>query len=1069
MAKSKVAEPGREATMPGQHVVILASAGSGKTHQLSSRYLRLIQRGQPLDRILATTFTRKAAGEILDRVLLRLAKSVVSEPDRHQLCEDLAQDVAVEKLRELLVELTRNLHRIRISTLDAYFGQVARTFGLELGLPADWTILDAHDDQRVRRQAITELLSHQSERARQLMHLLTKGDAQRAVTSMLLETVNEVYELYQESSVDGHAAWKWIPERPLLTAAQQAAALRAFAAVVLPKDSLQKPHQAALVSAEAGDWEGFASKGLAKALLHEGTYYKWKISDELKAVYQPFLDMARAEAVNRLVRQTRGACELAGVFGEIYDPLKIDEGAILFNDVPQYLSRLAERPPPRQMAYRMDSQIDHLLLDEFQDTSVSQWETLLPLAKRITLYQDQSHSFFCVGDTKQAIYGWRGGQADILENMDRQLPHITVDQLNDSRRSSPVIIAAVNQVFENRLQHSNLGPYQQGFESWVFPHHTTTRDTSGYVCLEVADADEDDVSGPLAHAARRVRELYERAPGHSIGVLVRRNQTVGELIYQLREQQVPASEEGGNPLTDSAAVQQLLALLHFVDHPCDSLARFHFASGPLGPALSLSPLAQAEPARTITEFVRDIRRELLDRGYGPCVAEWARSLTSSCSSRELLRMSQLVDMAYDYQSRATLRTSDFVRYVQTQRVADPSTASVRVMTIHQSKGLEFDTVVLTALEQTMVKPRKFAVQRCPETFRPWRICRYAGESTQSLLPAEMRAVYDEDVRRNTHEYLCSLYVAMTRAKRALYMIVAPDSAKSDRRTTAGLLRATLAAGTQAKAGTIMFAAGEREWYEPEGTAEALGSAPATHATRRPRRLRLKDPAADSPTARPTVLPSPASHGSPGPIALFSSRRQEALHFGSLVHTWLEHIEWLAAPLTSERLREIARHRGFSRVDLEKAVPEFLGMLARPAVGGLLEEAEYLRDFHEWFAPHVPADGRSSLPVGVRLEVRNEQRIVYRSQGQVMTGSIDRLVLGYKNGSVVAADILDWKTDPVADETERLAQATTYAGQLAAYRSAIRSMFDVPDARIRTRLVFLRAGAVESIGPPVDAR
>jgi ATP-dependent helicase/nuclease subunit A len=118
------------------HVMIRASAGTGKTYQLSNRYLGLVASGVPPEAILASTFTRKAAGEILDRVLVRLADAALNEV----ACRDLADalgDMSLKPARALdvLAHLVKQLHRLRISTLDSVFAQMATSFSLELGLP----------------------------------------------------------------------------------------------------------------------------------------------------------------------------------------------------------------------------------------------------------------------------------------------------------------------------------------------------------------------------------------------------------------------------------------------------------------------------------------------------------------------------------------------------------------------------------------------------------------------------------------------------------------------------------------------------------------------------------------------------------------------------------------------------------------------------------------------------------------------------------------------------------------------------------------------------------------------
>src|SRR4029453_14964645 len=91
---------------------------------------------------------------------------------------------------------------------------------------------------------------------------------------------------------------------------------------------------------------------------------------------------------------------------------------------------------------------------------------------------------------------------------------------------------------------------------------------------------------------------------------------------------------------------------------------------------------------------QDLRRQLLEAGYGATIYAWARGLATSCNSRDFSRLQQLVELAYDYQPQSTLRASDFIRLAEHKRIADPTSSPVRVMTIHQAKGLKFDPSVL---------------------------------------------------------------------------------------------------------------------------------------------------------------------------------------------------------------------------------------------------------------------------------------------------------------------------------------------------------------------------------------
>ena len=147
------------------HILISASAGTGKTFQLSNRYLGLLQRGVMPDQILATTFTRKAAGEILDRVMVRLAEAALDAGKRRELGRWLpAAELSATRCQDMLWQMLRQLHRLRVSTLDAFFAQLAGSFSLELGLPPGWRIVDELQERYLRSEAIQRTLQGDSTR-----------------------------------------------------------------------------------------------------------------------------------------------------------------------------------------------------------------------------------------------------------------------------------------------------------------------------------------------------------------------------------------------------------------------------------------------------------------------------------------------------------------------------------------------------------------------------------------------------------------------------------------------------------------------------------------------------------------------------------------------------------------------------------------------------------------------------------------------------------------------------------------------------------------------------------------
>src|SRR5205823_867923 len=131
-----------------------------------------------------------------------------------------------------------------------------------------------------------------------------------------------------------------------------------------------------------------------------------------------------------------------------------EERALRFSDVTFRLADAIGAIEPERLAFRLDGGIRHVLLDEFQDTSPSQWRVLRPLAENVV--GTNGGTFFCVGDAKQAIYGWRGGVAEIFDALEGQLPGLEQRSLAESYRSAQPVIDAVNAVFNKLTSHPNL-------------------------------------------------------------------------------------------------------------------------------------------------------------------------------------------------------------------------------------------------------------------------------------------------------------------------------------------------------------------------------------------------------------------------------------------------------------------------------------------------------------------------------------------------------------------------------------------------------------------------------------
>lgn len=1017
------------------------------------------------DRILAATFTRKAAGEILDRIILRLAVAAQDEEGAAELAQFVG-DASLDQrqCQVLLASVVRQLHRLQISTLDSFFVQMARTFAFELDLPAGWEIVDDLADDRLRSQAVDAvLMKGDLSRLRTLMNLLSKGAAARSVSQMIRDTVKQCYGLFQETD---KAAWNRLKRPKPIVEAELTRTLDELRELATDDSAMAKGRDEDCERAARGDWEAFVNTGIAvKLAAGERDYRRKPIPEDFIPVYQRLLAYARSELLGLVAMQNEATHELLELYDAEYGRLKQAQRALRFSDITLRLSEFSDVREASQLALRMDSGIDHLLLDEFQDTSPLQWQVLRPLAERVT--RGQGTSFFCVGDVKQAIYAWRGGVAEIFDAIGSQLSGLETEHLNTSYRSSPVIIETVNRIFQKSMaSHANLEQASRAVERWVDrfePHASEKAGLAGYaeiVAAPKAKKATDQKEANLLFAAKKVAEIARQARGRSIGVLTRKNETVGRLAYYLRRHGVPVSEEGGSPLVDSAAVNTIISLLRLADHPGDTAARFHVSHSSLGLSLAFEDFRDDEGARRTAAWVR---RQLSESGYGETIAKWAGLLSTDCSPREWSRVNQLVEMAYSYEENATLRTDDFVRWVKETKVSDPLAADVRVMTIHQAKGLEFDIVVLPELDADIIgSPGGFVVERPDATAPPTCVCRYAGQGTQRLMPQAFREMFDHAVDHDVTESLCLLYVAVTRAVHALHMIVSPSSVKKSGkpgktpRTFDGLLLTSLADKSFAEPESICFSLGDPHWYKAEDETSHSAASQADAAVE-PVTVSLAPVDAERIRGWERVSPSSLEGGErSGVVDVFAKQDEAARLRGLLVHAWMELVTWLEDGRPGEdELRDVANELltgVHHNLDISRELVEFGALLDSPAIGGLLSRKRYSRLGKLGFSRKT-LRGLAKRDLSISIDV--ERRIAVRVGNQLVNGVLDRLVALEEDDRPALVEIIDYKTDQIAAGDDRTLQTrmSYYEPQLKAYRRAVSQMTGLAPARILTALVF----------------
>ena len=1105
-----------------KNTLIHASAGSGKTFQLSNRYLDIAFGGAAWETVLASTFTKKAAGEILNRILIRLAEAALDDSKRISFSKELNRPTPLsrQEVLDLLLHAVHNLHRLRVGTLDSFFIQIASSFCLELGIPLGWKIVEEIDNQRYLAEAVREVFrqNDKSEVIR-LMHLLSKGEVTRSITQEAFTLAKNLIQLYRDTPAD---AWYKLGRQSTLSPDELEIAIQKYLAAELPSHkTIIKQRFTDIERIRDGDWNKFLGSGPAKCIAvdRKYSYCSKPIEGEYKEAMDQIIKHAKAVIINKLAIQTEATGELLEQVSEQFERIKKENRALRFDDITFKLSGSKLHDRLDQIVHRIDSPTHHLLLDEFQDTSPLQWEVLRPFVfAAIETIKQRDGSFFCVGDTKQAIYGWRGGVAEIFDTVKREITPLHEEPCHSSYRSSQPVIDTINELFGKLQYNTALAQdvdYDFAARNWKFkPHKTEKKELSGYCTLDIAPLydpnqpieedplwedfeetdetseesnggdfgkDDNQVQTTLRYAISRIAELHRETPQATIGVLVRTNRMVGRLIRGLKRIDIPASEEGGNPLTDSPAVEIILSALTLADHPGNTVCRFHLATGPLGPAIGLVDVKNDFQAATVS---RKIRTDLLKKGYGAVIADWIAVLVSSCDQRNLDRLLQLLQLAYSWENDAPIRADRFVEMVRDKHVETPSAAKIRVMTIHQSKGLQFDVVVLPELTTKLIgQPPMVVVGRKgskadePDPMAPIdRIIRYASETVQSFLPDPFPQMFANYRQERVKESLCLLYVAMTRAIHRLCMIIPPikpkkTAAKKDEdtklpKTYDGVLRCGLVTpGCFDTPFSTLYEHGDSSWWcqfnarhakQEESAKKPLGSSEPVKIVLKnnshPQRNLLKtSPSQLEGTGKPQQVKAKSIDTTADPATTRKNRRIGRL-WGTAMHACFEKAltenPWLDETMPDRNsllktVRESMQSLS-TEIEPEQVVDSFFKICEKPEIREALSHPQ-LNDF--------------------RYEIDSERRFVIRWNDGILHGSIDRLVVAYHGEQAVSAEILDFKTDTIRPSEkisldEQLAEKKAfYIPQLKAYRIAVSQLYRIPEDKITLTLLFTSPGRV----------
>ncbi|GAA8747780.1 RecB-like helicase [Helicobacter pylori] len=855
-----------------QCMALKASAGSGKTFALSVRFLALLFKGANPSEILTLTFTKKATAEMKERILdyLKILQK-----------ENLEDEKEKEKSQNILKELEEKYRlnpsfvqnraqeiyqrflnaEIRISTIDAFFQSILRKFCWFVGLSANFEV---NEDTKVHQQRLNAsfLSALNNEQLEELSVFIAQCLSYDSYTSdSVLERLrflkNKLY-LFDPNKKE--------------PAFDEEGFLEKLRSLNNQIQSIETASDKAKTAIKCDSFRGFLNSSLT--WLEKKSEYRYfkKIKDEI-----PTLESACEEIENDLKRyyeaRESALFKKFPKFIQLYDKATSKIQALDFDAIKDKVHALLngyEEMPAEFFYFRLDSKIAHILIDEFQDTSLNDYKILAPFIDEIKAGIGQAkwhRSVFFVGDVKQSIYGFRGSFSSLFESVSKDFYH---DNLQFNHRSSPLIINYVNTIFKKAYQNSPTAYLEQKYPKASSNKHA--RD--GYVKVSLV-ADERELL--LKQILQEAKNLLEhRIDPKDITLLCATNDDALEIKNYLQK-----NLSAIRPSTESSA-----KLSQFVESKIIKNAlEYALAEEPYKSFYKHSVLKLAgylhDDAIALAGF--NPKKESV-AGFVWKVMEWFE-LYTECAQICL-------ELAVGCED-----ANEFLEKLEAKEIVSFNAKGTQIMTIHASKGMQFPYVIVC---ERLGKPKSNNSNQFLEEYSGTELTRlYYRMKNREVVDKDYARALDKEEAAKNHEETNVYYVAFTRAELGLIVVAKDKNQKKDKKES-----------------------------KNKGMHEKLDLAPLEEGEIAPVISSQKESSSASVVIKPHAYGEQVQEIEEEPSDYEKNNDQEAIHFGIALHKGLEYQYAYRIPKKSV-LEYLNYHHGFYGLDYQ-ALEESLELFENDA-------------------------------------------------------------------------------------------------------------------------------------------
>ncbi|MBN9344113.1 MAG: double-strand break repair helicase AddA [Caedibacter sp. 38-128] len=843
---TQASNPRHIALNPDFNVWVSASAGTGKTKILTDRLLTLLLTGVEPQKILCLTFTKAAAAEMKERLLQHTLEWATCSEGKlkeslHQFSGISPSQEQQAKARSLFMKIIDVTPGIRITTIHSFCQSLLAQFPVEAGITPAFKILAEHESQELLKQAVEEILafSSTSQTLKQSIILLTErlhvSNFQEIIESLIerperlqkvlregLEVachrLEEIFGCRHTDTLEDYLKQFCEAQKERLDSLKNASScLMKGGKTDIARGEAIQALTALKGPLTARDFDSYASHFLTlegevrKNLASTAVYQNFPHVLELLATEAQILQEVLQRQKSLFSMKMTGALYILGsAILENYERLKNARHSLDYNDLIQKAKLLlTDAELSAWVLYKLDGGLDHILIDEAQDTNDAQWAIIQALTEEFYAgvgTRSTSRTLFAVGDPKQSIYSFQGTSPAIFEKksvfyqqmIQAAQKNFYTLSLEKSFRSTSVILKAVNALCSYEEVKSSINMMSDQVRH-ISHHEHKGGMVELWPLVELEDIEttgREQLSICLAKKIKRLLdqkiylEVQERIiePSDILILLRERSSLMSSLISSLKTQGIPVAGPDRLSLLNEIAIQDLIALGEFLLLPEDDLNLACVLKSPLVDLdeEDLFNLAYNRQEETLWGrlqknlkyqsqyiFLSELRdkvdfvgpfslySDLLNRLEGR--KKFHARLGEECIDA----IEEFLTLCLDYENTHCASLQEFLTWIkatdiEVKRDFSKANSGVRVMTVHGAKGLQAPVVILADTTTKPVWRDKFLWQEKPSPLLLW-------SSSHDELPHHLKKIKATLQAEQQAEYWRLLYVAMTRAEEHLYI------------------------------------------------------------------------------------------------------------------------------------------------------------------------------------------------------------------------------------------------------------------------------------------------------------